>query len=278
MRFSIIFLIIGLVILCSSCGHRPRGRRPMTTEDSARRVAAAATEAYLIRMNQVREQLDGPGPATGTGEVIRGGRYKSDLRDDSNTVITRALDKYNAKLNLAMKDSTTSYGVLMSRFSVAADTLHKYIAATYSNSGHLLAYHSEVAIDEKHKVDYDLYFDKSKLIFFRERRTNTLEEDDQDLLSDDSYFMSGGKVLFCYRDEGQTQHKRDHMELINLARYTLRGDVTGHVAQGYEVFRHDYEALLAQPLELMVYTPPVRVPTIIEPQLDKKTPSRGPAF
>ncbi|MCW3125619.1 MAG: hypothetical protein JWO03_1277 [Bacteroidetes bacterium] len=276
MRFLCSLSIIVLCLLCSSCRQRAHGRRVMTTEDSLRRAAAIIEATHLSDMEKVREDFEGPVAATGTGEVSRGDAFKTDALDDFTKAIIRSFEKYNGKLTQAMKDSTTAFGVLMSRFSVQ-DSLHKYMAATYSRDGHLLTFHSEITQDDRHKLAWDLYFDKGKLIYFHERHSYTIEDDEQDALTDDSYFISAGRVLYSYRDDGHAQHQRDHMDLIHVTRYSLRGDVAGHAAKAFEIFQIDYAGLLMQPLESMVYTPAVRIP-MPEIPVDKKVPTRGVGF
>ncbi len=271
MRFTLLALA---TLAMASCSHRPHGPKPMTHADSVRRAAEAATNAYLADMDKVRDTLDGPtDPGTGSGEVVRGDKYKTNLLDDSTVAITTSFEKLNARIQKSQKDSTTIYGRLISRFK-ALDSEHKYLAATYTSEGHLLTFHSEITRDDKHELDCDFYFDKGVLRYFRERRTYTLEDDDQDILSDDSYLMSGSRVLYCYRDEGHAQRLKDHMDLMHLSRYALRGDVPGHVYRAYRAFLSDYDILLGQPMEMMVYTPPVRVP-VPEPP---KPPSKGFSF
>lgn len=273
MRLVISVCVIILSLLCASCHQRPRGRRPMTHEDSVKRLAAIAEEAHLTEMEKVKESLDGPAGITGTGDIARGNAISKDIVADSIAAVVKAFAKYNAKLNHAMKDSTTSFGPLMSRFQVE-DSMHRYMSGTYSNDGHLLTFHSEASPDDKTKIDCDFYFDKGTLIFYHERHTYIGEEDEQDRITDDAYYMRGEKVLYSYRDEGHALHNRDHLDMIPLSRYALRGDILGYVSHAFDLFQKDYTELLSQPLEMMVYTPATRIQMPDVPA-DKKTPSKG---
>jgi hypothetical protein len=276
MRFVCSLSIIILILLCASCQHKPRGRRVMTHEDSVKRQAAIAEEAHLTEMEKIRESLVGPAGIAGSGEISKGNGISKDAVDEKTAAIIKSFKKYNDKLTLALKDSSTSFGPLMSRFNIE-DSMHRYMSGTYSNNGSLLTFHSEFSPDDKTKNDYDLYFDKGVLVFFHERHTYIGEEDEQDKITDDSYYMKGDTLLYSYRDEGQAPHRRDHMDLIPLSRYSLRGDILGHVSQAFDTFQREYTDLLAQPLEMMVYTPPVRI-QMPEVPADKKAPTKGPAF
>jgi hypothetical protein len=99
---------------------------------------------------------------------------------------------------------------LVSRFKTIDPDANTF-SGTYSSSGHLLTFHSEVTIDDKHQKRYDFYFDKGRLRYINEQRSYTIadaDEEQQDLSTSDSYYMSGGTLLYCYRDEGTTNQKK----------------------------------------------------------------------
>ncbi len=276
MRSSVIILFLSLwMVWGTSCRERAHGPKHMTQVDSARRVAAIAQIARLAELGKIHEDFEGPvDPGQGNGEVSKGGKFQTNIQNDSIATVTRSFEKFSAKIKKAQEDSSTAYGVLMSRFKVL-DSQHKYLAATYSSDGHLLTFHSEITRDDKHELDYDMYFDHGRLRYIRERRTYTHEdEEEQSLLTDDSYYMSGADALYYYRDEGTALTQHDHMELMHMSRYNLKGDIKGHTARIFDLFKKDYEVLLSQSLEAMIYTPKVRI-QMPEVQPDKGVPTKG---
>ena len=135
-------------------------------------------------------------------------------------------------------------------------------------------------MDSRHELDYDLRFNEGLLVYIRERRSLVLDTDDLSTqLTDESYFMSGAVVQYSYRDAGLLQPRHGRTEAIRMTRYTLVGDVSGHVAHMYDLFLKDYDILLAQPLEAMIYTSGTSAPTDPgDKGPDKGVPSRGRAF
>jgi hypothetical protein len=125
------------------------------------------------------------------------------------------------------------------------------LTATYTEDAHLLRYTAEITLDDKHEEDRDFYFNNGELVYFRERHTFTQEE--LDFMTDDSYFLRNGKVIYAYRDEGSAQERKDKMNVIPTKRFLLKGDLTAHVSKEFEKFKQDYEILLTQPLEPLIY-------------------------
>ena len=240
-------------------------------------MAAIADHQRLRELEKINEELTGPSDtAISNGKVSKGAKFGSDLIDDSTAAIIRSFDKLNNKLKAAQEDSTTPYGILISRFKTI-DSDHKYLSATYTGTGHLLTFHSEVTNDDKHKQEYDLYFDKGKLRYISEQRTyTTTDADDEqvDMSTCDAYYMSGSTLLYAYRDEAVSPQKKDHIELMKMFRYTLQGDARGHAARAYGQFLRDYQLLMAQPMERMIYTPMVKTP-IPEAPPEKPLPKRN---
>lgn len=221
----------------------------MIQEDSIRISSERSMQARISSLQKVREELTGP-EQHGDPAVSPGDRFKTSLLDDSTTVITVRFEKLKAKLERAQKDSTTLYGALMTRFRLF-NSQHKYLTATYDEEAHLLRYTEEVTLDDKHEEDRDFYFNNGELVYFRERHTFTQEE--QDVMTDDSYFLKGAKVVYAYRDEGSAAERKDRMNLMSTKRFLLRGDLTAHVSKEFDNFKHDYDVLITQRLEPLIY-------------------------
>jgi hypothetical protein len=241
--------ILVFAILLSSCGHKHAGTNHLTREDSIRILSERAFQAQLSDLQKVREELYGPA-FEGDPAVSKGDKFKTNIMDDSTTSITGGFEKLKAKLEHAQKDSSTLYGALLTRFRLL-NTQHKYLTGTYTDEAHLLRYTSEITFDDKHEEDRDFYFTNNTLIYFRERRTFTMDE--QDLMTEDSYFLRNGKVTYAYRDEGTALELKDRMNVMSLKRFQLKGDLTSHVGREFNNFKQDYEILLNQPLEPLIY-------------------------
>lgn len=242
-------LLIPASLSFDSCTGRRGAAKQMNAEDSVR---VASDRAYLNRLKglqAVREELTGPVDA-GDPAVKAGDKFKTNLLDDSSNVVTGSFEKLKAKMERAQKDSTTVYGALLTRFRLL-NSQHKYLTATYSDEAHLLRYTEEVTLDDKHEEDRDFYFNSGELVYFREKHTFT--KDDQDMMTDDAYFLKNGKVVYSYRDEGSALESKDRINLMSTKRYLLHGDLTSHVAREFEHFKHDYDILLSQPLEPLIY-------------------------
>ena len=221
----------------------------MTQEDSLRIYSERMMQAHLSSLQKIHEELSGP-TQPGDPTVSAGDKFKTNLLDDSNTIITVRFEKLKARLERAQKDSTTLYGVLMTRFRLF-NSQHKYLTATYDDSAHLLRYTEEVTLDDRHEEDRDFYFQNGELVYFRERHTFAKEE--QDIMTDDSYFIQGKKVVYAYRDEGSAAERKDRMNLMSTRRFVLLGDLNAHVSKEFDNFKHDYDVLLTQRLEPLIY-------------------------
>jgi hypothetical protein len=233
----------------ASCGHKKGGANQLTHDDSMRIISDKAFQLHLASLQKVREDLSFP-VWEGATEVQEGGKFKTNILDDSTKMLTNNFEKLKAKLERAQKDSSTIYGGLLTRFRLL-NTQHKYLTATYTDEAHLLRFTSEITLDDKHEEDRDFYFSNGILVYFRERRTFTLDE--QDLMNEDSYFLNNGKVAYAYRDEGTAQGVKDRMNVMSLKRFYIKGNVDAHVAKQFANFKQDYEILLNQPLEPLIY-------------------------
>jgi hypothetical protein len=233
----------------ASCGHKKGAANQLTHEDSLRIVSDKAFQLHLASLQKVREELSFPS-WEGEIEVKEGDKFKTNILDDSTKILTNNFEKLKAKLERAQKDSSTIYGGLLTRFRLL-NTQHKYLTATYTDEAHLLRFTSEITFDDKHEEDRDFYFSNGTLIYFRERRTFTFDE--QDLMTDDSYFINNGKVAYAYRDEGTAQGVKDRMNVMSLKRFYIKGNLSAHVAKEFANFKQDYEVLLNQPLEPLIY-------------------------
>lgn len=243
-----VILILGSFAL-PSCVNHSKEREQLRLQDSARAVEDRKLKAHLAELSKVDMQVYGPSSA-GTGLVQRAELYKAFETDSS---IKRAIHVFmvlQARLDKAEKDSTTRYGRLLTRFKLL-NAQKKYLVGTYGDQAELLRYSSKTTIDDKHEVNIDFYFYKDSLAFFREKKTAT--EDEQDLMTDDSYFLFGGKVVLAYRDEGSARVQRDKMNVMSIKRYRLIGDLTGHVSNEFSIFRADYDSLKLQTLEALIY-------------------------
>jgi len=212
-------------------------------------VSDRTFQAHLAELQKKRSELIGP-VEDGDPTVARGDKFRTNLMDDYTSAVTGEFEKLNAKLENAQKDSTTIYGGLLTRFKLL-NTQHKYLTATYTSEAHLLRFTSEITFDDKHEEDRDLYFNNDTLVYFRERHTYT--QDEQDVRTDDSYFIQNGKIAYAYRDEGSIQEQKNRMNVIPLKRYFLKGNLAAHVSKEFELFRHDYDILLNKPLEPLIY-------------------------
>ena len=241
-------MVILATSLCS-CGGNKGAAKAMAPEDSLRVAYEKNLRTRMSDLQKVREDLSGPAQA-GDAAVRPGDKFKTSLLDDSISTITANFEKLKAKLERAQKDSSTPYGALMTRFRLL-NSQHKYLTATYNEDAHLLRYTEEVTFDDKHEEDRDFYFNNGELVYFRERHTFSQEE--QDMMTDDSYFMVGKKVSYAYRDEGSALERKDRMNLISTKRFVLLGDLTAHVSKEFDNFKHDYDILLTQRLEPLIY-------------------------
>ena len=221
----------------------------MSHEDSVRVVTDKAFQVHLAELQKFRETFAGPSIEAGEA-VIKGEKFKTNILDDSTAAITAGFEKLKIKLEHAQKDSTTIYGALLTRFRLLK-TQHKYLTGTYSDDAHLLRFTSEVTFDDKHEEDMDFYFSGSNLVYFRERRTSIHEE--QDIMTEDCYFLRDGRVAYAYRDEGTAQDSKDRMNVMSMKRYLLKGDLTAHVSKAFDNFKSDYDILINQPLEPLIY-------------------------
>jgi len=241
--------IIVLAISMTSCGSHRGGANQLTHEDSVRVINDRNYQLHLAELQKVRENFIGPTVEAGEA-VTKGDKFKTNVMDDSIAAITAGFEKLNVRLDHAQKDSTTIYGALLTRFRLLK-TQHKYLTGTYTDDAHLLRFTSEVTFDDKHEEDMDFYFNNSDLISFRERHTTTREE--QDIMTEDCYFLHNGRVVYAYRDEGIAVDSKDRINVMSMKRYLLRGDLTAHVSKMFANFKSDYEILLNQPLEPLIY-------------------------
>jgi hypothetical protein len=243
-------LIVIFSIAMSACGPGNRSEKSQAVhEDSIRSVNYHAFQMHLSALRAVREEFKGP-IEEGSITVAKGVKFKTNIMDDSTSAITNEVEKLNAKMEHAQKDSTTIYGALLTRFKLLK-TQNKYLTATYTNGAHLLRFTSEITIDDKHEEDKDFYFDNASLVYFRERHTFTADE--QRLMTDDSYFLRDGRVVYAYRDEGSGQDSKDRMNIMSMKRFLLTGNLTAHISKEFGIFKSDYEILLLQPLEPLLY-------------------------
>ncbi len=244
----ILILIVSLAL--GACSHKNNGEVKLTQEDSARVLSDKAFQVQLAQLQKVRETITGPALTEGDATVAKGEKFKTNIMGDFAVGVTGDYEKLKAKLEHAQKDSSTIYGGLLTRFRLL-NSQHKYLTATYTDEAHLLRFTSEITFDDKHEEDRDFYFNNGTLVYFRERRTFT--QDEQDLLTEDSYFIKDEKVVYSYRDEGSAQERKDRMNVLSLKRFNLTGDLTGHVAREFDNFKKDYDILLNQPLEPLIY-------------------------
>lgn len=249
MKFLVGSSIVFLCLSMNSCIIRNSDSIRASREDSLKVANDKYFQAQLMRLQKVREDLTGPS-AEGDGSVTKGDRFRTSIVGDSVSNITEAFEKLQSKMERAQKDSTTIYGALMTRFRFF-NSQHKYLTATYTDDAHLLRFTSEITFDEKHEEDKDFYFTNGSLVYFRERHTFT--GDEQDLMTDDAYFVRDGKVVYAYRDEGSAQSRRDRMNVMSMKRFSLTGNLNAHVSRELEKFRQDYEILLSQRLEPLLY-------------------------
>lgn len=250
MKHLLSILIVIISMSLSSCHGKKGNERLMTQEDSIRVNYDKAYQIRLSALQNVREDLTGP-MQDGDASVRAGEKFKTSVLNDSIDVITIGFEKLKAKLEHAQKDSSTVYGPLLTRFRLL-NSQHKYLTATYTDAAHLLRYTEEVTFDEKHEEDRDFYFNNGDLVYFRERHAFTQEE--QDVVTEDSYFLRNGKVVYAYRDEGSALERKDRMNLIPTKRSVILGDLTAHVSKEFTNFKHDYDILLSQRLEPLLYT------------------------
>jgi hypothetical protein len=243
--FSMIILTVGL----TSCTDRRGQAKPMTHEDTLRVKSDQALRVRLLQLQKMHENLIAP-VADGDPTVCEGEKYKTNLLGDSINAITGRFEALESKLERAQKDSSTIYGALLTRFRLLS-TQHKYLTATYTSEAHLLRFTSEITFDDKHEEDRDYYFSNDTLVYLRVKRTYT--QDDQDVMTDDSYFIRNGKVGYAYRDMGNAPSRRNRMNVIPLERYHMKGNVTAHVSKEFEGFRQDYDILLNRPFEPLMY-------------------------
>jgi hypothetical protein len=244
---SFSFIIISLSL--SFCTGRKGKVKQLTHEDSLRSQSEHAFHMRLIQLQKVHGNLIGP-EILGDASVTEGTKFSTNLLSDSVNSITNEFEKLNAKLEHAQKDSSTLYGALLTRFKLL-NTQHKYLTATYTSEARLLRFTSEITFDDKHEEDRDYYFSNDTLVYLRVRHSFT--QDEQDIMTDDSYFLKNCKVNYCYRDLGSEPERRNHMNVIPMKRYYLKGNTTAQVSKEFENFKRDYEILLSRPLESLIY-------------------------
>jgi hypothetical protein len=250
MKYLLSIAIIGLSLSLACCSHGS-GKVPVSIEDSLRAATQNNYQAHLLELGHLREHLSGPPQGHGDGAVTRGAKFTTQKMDDATVLITAEYEKLNARLEQAQKDSTTIYGALLTRFRLLKSQ-HKYMTATYTDDAQLLRYSSEITVDDKHETDRSFYFNNGRLVYFHERQTST-NSDQQDIMTDDSYFLTDSLVAYSYRDEGTAPEIRDKMNIMSIKRYYLSGDLSGHVGREFDKFKSDYEILLAQSLEPLLY-------------------------
>jgi hypothetical protein len=251
MKQIITFSIIILSISLSFCTGRKVKAKQMTHEDSVKVKSDRALQLRLSELQKVHEDLVGPITSGEDATVAQGAKFSTNLLGDSINEITGRFEKLNAKLEHAQKDSTTTYGALLTRFRLL-NTQNKYLTATYTGGARLLRFTSEITFDDKHEEDRDYYFSNDTLVYLRIRHTFT--QDELDFMTDDSYFIKNRVVKYSYRDQGSAPERRNKMDMIPLKRYHLNGNTTAHVSQEFEEFKHDYEILLSRSLEPLIYT------------------------
>ena len=203
----------------------------------------------LAELQNVREDLVGP-IASGDASVTQGAKFSTNLLGDSIRAITGEFEKINAKLEHSQKDSTTPYGAILTRFKLL-NTQHKYLTAMYTNAARLLKFTSVVTFDDKHEEDREYFFVDDTLDYFRVKRT--FVQDEQDVVTDDSYFLKNNRVVYSYRDQGSAPERRNRMDVIPLKRYYLKGNIMPYVSKEFEDFKHDYDIILSRPLEPLIY-------------------------
>ena len=249
MKLLIVFSILILSLSLSFCSGRKSKVKALTSEDSVRIKSERAFQMRLIELQNFRENLIGP-VGTGDSSVILGAKFSTNLLGDSIKAITSEFEKINAKLERAQKDSSTAYGALLTRFKLL-NTQQKYLTGMYSGDARLLKFTSVITLDDKHEEDRDYYFVNDTLAYLRVKRTFT--EGEQDIMTDDSYFVKNNKVVYSYRDQGSAPEHRNRMDVIPLKRYYLKGNISGHVSREFEDFKHEYDILLSRPLEPLIY-------------------------
>ncbi len=257
MRHFLLLIIVAIMALASSCGQQSHGRRHLSAADSLRRARAIAEESYLNRMEKLHEQLTGPVPAEGAGVMAPGGAVQVPRPGDTVAMLVHAHERWHKRLERALTDSTTALGALITRVLVQ-DSAHRYTTATYATDGRLLIYHSEYTPDEHERTEVDLCFDQGRLVHVHERHVypGDMQDDDQapDTYKDDAFYLSDGRVVYQYRNEGEVAHHLDHIEYMSEHRYALKGEIAAHLSRVYEAFVADYSALQQQSMEMMVYT------------------------
>jgi hypothetical protein len=249
MKQLITFSIIILSISLSFCTGRRGRAKEMTHEDSVKIKSDRAFQERLSGLQKVRNDLVGP-TTTGDPSVTQGAKFSTNLLGDSINRITGEFENLNAKLEHAQKDSSTVYGALLTRFRLL-NTQHKYLTATYTGRAHLLRFTSEITFDERHEEDRDYYFRNDSLVYLRVRHRFT--QDEENVMTDDSYFIRNCKVVYAYRDQGSAPERKNRIDVIPLKRYYLNGNVTDHVSKEFADFKQDYEILLSRPLEPLIY-------------------------
>lgn len=249
MKQIITFPIIILSLSLSFCTGRGGKDKQMTYEDSVSVKSDRAFQVRLSELQKVRRDLVGP-TMQGDASVAKGAKFSTNLLGDSIDEITGGFEKLNAKLEQAQKDSSTAYGALLTRFRLL-NTQHKYITATYTSGARLLRFTSEITFDDRHEEDRDYYFSNDSLVYLRVRHTFTQNE--QDVMTDDSYFIKNCTVEYSYRDQGSAPERKNKMDVIPMTRYYIKGNVTAQVSKEFEEFKHDYEILLSRSLEPLIY-------------------------
>ena len=249
MRLVIAFSIIILSLNLSFCSGKRGNAKQLSSEDSVRIKSEHAFQMRLVELQNFRENLIGPEVA-GDASVTMGAKFNTNLLGDSIKSITSEFEKINAKLEHAQKDSSTAYGALLTRFKLL-NTQQKYLTAMYANTARLLKFTSVITFDDKHEEDRDYYFSNDSLVYLRVKRTFT--EDEQDVMTDDSYFIRNNKVVYSYRDQGSAPEHRNRMDVIPLKRYYLKGNIIAHVSKEFEDFKHEYDIILSRPLEPLIY-------------------------
>jgi hypothetical protein len=250
MKWLLFIFSLGVLTGLASCGGGKGKQVAMTAEDSARVSYVKAFRVRVAALQKVREDISGP-EESGEDKVLPDDRSKSLLSDDSISTIIAGFQKLQDRISDAQKDSSTYYGILFTRFKLI-DGEHKYLTATYDQNAHLLRYTEQLTIDDRHEEERDFYFDAGQLTYYRSIIKFPHEE--QDEVNDDSYFLVGRQVVYAYRNQGSAPDKKDKMNVIPTRKFLLTGNLTVHVSKEFESFRRDYEILLKQPLEPLLYT------------------------
>ncbi len=243
--------LLGILLCFNSCGNNKKSHATgsgLSRQDSLDIARLDSTKKKLEPLQKYRENLKGPAAASGAA-LTRGAEISgSEAPAEFESIITE-IDGWKSAVSKAGTDSTTDFGPLMTRGKII-DATQKFMNATYDRHAHLIYYYDHYDKGTT-RYDNDYYFKDGSLVYY-EHKVSEHNGGSAHLVQDE-FYLSGGKVIYAFRDEGTDADKGKSINFVTVSRYQLNGDATGYVGNAFELFMKDYKVLLEEELEASIY-------------------------